>query len=162
MHLQRLGEIVTDPKGNKKYLIPRGPPVDKLCKFCHHPHNFGGPFWLDPIHDIDFVNRLRKTIEANGTYGTFDRMQGMLAVVSEELPDVPFYLVQDRLCSIMKVLVGKSTHFRSAILNAGYRELFKYLKLNLLKENNLNPVTVRFFKKRKKKKLKRMNPISLL
>jgi tRNA (guanine26-N2/guanine27-N2)-dimethyltransferase len=45
----------------------------------------------------------------------------MLAVVSEELPDVPFYYVQDRLCAITKLAPGKLTHFRSALLNAGYR-----------------------------------------
>ena len=48
-------------------------------------------------------------------------MKGMIALVSEELPDVPFYFVQDRLCSLMKLPVGKSTVFRSALLNAGYR-----------------------------------------
>ena len=74
-----------------------------------------GPFWLDPIHDIGFVNRLRNSILDDGSYGTFQRMEGMLAVVSEELPDVPFYFLQDRLCSIMKVQMGKLTHFRSAV-----------------------------------------------
>ena len=127
MHVQRLGEISKDDKGNTKYFTSRGPPVDRLCKYCRHPHTFGGPFWLDPIHDMPFVNRLQKTLEDidstenNNNFGTLDRMKGMVTLVSEELPDVPFYFVQDRLCSLMKLPVGKSTVFRSALLNAGYR-----------------------------------------
>ena len=41
--------------------------------------------------------------------------------LGEELPDVPFFYQLDRLCSIMKVSVGKFVDFRSAILNAGFR-----------------------------------------
>ena len=42
-------------------------------------------------------------------------------MVNEELPDVPFYYVQDRLCALAKIATSKITIFRSAILNAGYR-----------------------------------------
>ncbi len=48
-------------------------------------------------------------------------MAGMLAMVNEELPDVPFYYVHDRLCSLAKVSASKMSTFRSAILNGGYR-----------------------------------------
>ena len=47
--------------------------------------------------------------------------QNFLALVNEELPDVPFYYVQDRLCALAKIATSKITIFRSAILNAGYR-----------------------------------------
>ena len=45
----------------------------------------------------------------------------MLIFSGEELPDVPFYYQLDRLCSVMKLTVGKFVDFRSAILNAGFR-----------------------------------------
>lgn len=118
---QPLGQVVKDDKNNIKYVLPKGPPVDQKCKFCQHGHNIGGPFWIAPIHDIDFVNRVRQSIETLPHLGTTSRMEGMLAMVSEELPDVPFYYVDDRLCSMAKVRVPKMVVFRSALLNAGYR-----------------------------------------
>ena len=45
----------------------------------------------------------------------------MLSVVLEELPDVPLYYDISRLCNITKVVQGKLTDYRSAVLNAGYR-----------------------------------------
>lgn len=117
------GEIIVDDKGNRKYVIPKGPPVDQKCKYCCHSHIIGGPFWLAPIHDMGFVSRLRESLECqeDHSFGTIERMAGMLAVVNEELPDAPFYYIQDRLCSVVKTRMDKLTVFRSAILNAGYK-----------------------------------------
>ena len=90
----------------------------------------GGPFWIAPIHDKSFVQKVLETLEPSNVessdsyvkrFGTVDRMIGMLTVVEEELEDVPFYYSQDRLCSMVKLNSGKLTNFRSALLNAGYR-----------------------------------------
>lgn len=118
---QPLGQVIKDDKNNIKYVLPKGPPVDQKCKFCQHSHNIGGPFWLAPIHDMDFVNRVRQSLETLPHLGTSNRMEGMLAMVSEEVPDVPFYYVDDRLCALAKVRVPKMVVFRSALLNAGFR-----------------------------------------
>lgn len=88
----------------------------------------GGPFWLAPIHDRNFVEQILQMLEQNSTnsktnapkFGTIQRMVGMLTVVAEELEDCPFYYTQDRLFSMIKVGSGKMTTFRSALLNAGY------------------------------------------
>ena len=68
----------------------------------------------------------------------------ILALVSEELPDVPcklnhmkimikpchenistlifsVYYLQERICALAKIQMAKDTLFRSAIINAGYR-----------------------------------------
>ena len=76
---------------------------------------------IAPLHDLNFVSRLRDHVQDQDNLGTRERISGMLAMVSEELPDVPFYYVQDRLCTLVKVRVSKMSVFRSAILNAGYR-----------------------------------------
>ena len=99
MTVQPLGQLVKDEKGNVKYVLPKGPPVDRKCKFCLHSHLMGGPFWINPMHDQDFVKRLIEGLDEPGAaenLGTIDRMKGMLAMVSEELPDVPFYYTYDR------------------------------------------------------------------
>ena len=90
----------------------------------------GGPFWIAPIHERSFVQKILQSLEPSNidspsnyvkTFGTLDRMVGMLTVVEEELEDAPFYYSQDRLCSLAKLNSGKLTNFRSALLNAGYK-----------------------------------------
>ena len=70
---------------------------------------------------MDFVSRLSESLANSEHLGTRSRMEGMLALVNEELPDVPFYYLNDRLCSMVKVKMAKYNVFRSAFLNAGYR-----------------------------------------
>ena len=119
--VQPMGRLVKDDKGNVKYVLPKGPPVDQKCKYCAHSHIIGGPMWIDPIHDTEFVSRVRQNLEEHKHLGTTNRIDGMLSMVEEELPDVPFYYLQDRLCTLAKVAMPKMTTFNSAILNAGYR-----------------------------------------
>jgi tRNA G26 N,N-dimethylase Trm1 len=60
---------------------------------------------------------------------------------AEELPDVPFYYQLDRLCSLMKVTVGKFVDFRSAILNAGFRVSISHANKQAIKTDA--PIEVR-------------------
>jgi len=71
----------------------------------------GGPIWSGPLHDETFVSRLERLAGA-GEFGTARRMQGVLAVVGEELPDVPLYCTLDRLCSVMHCEFIPTMHFR--------------------------------------------------
>jgi len=47
-----------------------------------------------------FVSRLQQLATVS-EFGTVRRMQGVLAVVREELTDVPLYYTLDRLCSVI-------------------------------------------------------------
>ena len=108
----------------------------------------GGPFWIAPIHDNNFVQQLLQSLENvekfNSTgicdkkFGTFDRMLGMVTVVEEELEDCPFYYSQDRLCAMIKAGSGKMTNFRSALLNAGYNVSLSHACRLALKTNAPN------------------------
>ena len=71
----------------------------------------GGPIWSGPLHDETFVSRLEH-LAGVGEFGTARRMQGVLAVVGEELPDVPLYYTLDRLCSVMHCECMPMMHFR--------------------------------------------------
>lgn len=53
--------------------------------------------------------------------GTLARLEGMLSVVSEELPDVPLYYAHDQLANAVKCPAPKLSAIRSALLNAGFR-----------------------------------------
>ncbi|KAG8230897.1 hypothetical protein J437_LFUL002928 [Ladona fulva] len=99
--LQQLG-IMRQVENHIKFSLPAGPPVGQKCKHCGHKHHVGGPIWSDPIHDGDFLARLEHLVsqeKVNLKYGTAIRMEGVIALLREELLDVPL----------------------SALLNAGYR-----------------------------------------
>ena len=140
MTVQPLGQLVTDDKNNVKYILPKGPPVDKKCTYCQHSHIIGGPFWIDPIHDIEFVTRLIASLKNFDSLGTKERMEGMLTMVKEELPDVPFYYTYDRLCALVKVQMSKLSVLRSAFLNAGYKVSLSHANRYAIKTNAPNDV----------------------
>ncbi|KAH9365125.1 hypothetical protein HPB48_014072 [Haemaphysalis longicornis] len=55
--LQPLGRCAE--KGNSfKFTPALGPPVGLNCTHCGHKHHIGGPMWIDPLHNVDFVGRL--------------------------------------------------------------------------------------------------------
>ena len=107
-------------KGQIKYCRPTGPPVNTNCQFCQNTHHVGGPVWIAPLHDIEFVSNLLDSVTEE-RFATVARMTGMLSMVLEELPDIPLYYELSRLCNITKLNQGKITEYLSAILNAGYR-----------------------------------------
>ena len=107
-------------QGQVKYCRPTGPPVNTNCQFCSNSHHIGGPIWIAPLHDLEFVSDLVDSLTEE-RFSTVSRMRGMLSMVLEELPDLPLYYELSRLCNITKLSQGKITEYLSAILNAGYR-----------------------------------------
>ena len=107
-------------RGQVKYCRPLGPPVNSTCQFCSNSHHIGGPIWIAPLHDQEFVSDLMDSLTEE-RFSTVSRMRGMLSMVLEELPDLPLYYELSRLCNITKLSQGKITEYLSAILNAGYR-----------------------------------------
>lgn len=125
--LQPIGVLKPNPTPSNpkqfKYCLPVVPGFGERCEHCQQKYHVGGPIWHEPIHDLDFVDRLYETIQAEpfNQLGTYDRIRGMLAVVREELPDVPMYYANDHLCSTVKLQTIPVLKFRSALLHAGYR-----------------------------------------
>ena len=85
------------------YTVGSGPPVGMTCDHCGGRHAFCGPIWSAAIHDVDFVGRVRSHVLNDGSLfpNTRQRIDGVLSVVSEELPDQPLYYVGDALCSVL-------------------------------------------------------------
>ncbi|KHN79995.1 tRNA (guanine(26)-N(2))-dimethyltransferase [Toxocara canis] len=94
------------------------------CVHCGQSVHIGGPIYSAPIHDFNFVNKLIKRLKENPEEKrpkTYERLLGLLSVVSEELPDVPLHYEHDQLMHVVKSPVPRLMNVRSAILNAGFR-----------------------------------------
>ncbi|KAJ3276776.1 tRNA methyltransferase 1 [Terramyces sp. JEL0728] len=95
--------------------------TDKGPKFGPSALDIAGPLYSHPIHDKEFVSRMLGHIATNQSkYGTWERMAGMVMVISEELP-VPLYYVLPRMCGVMKCISPSLTTFISGVLSTGYK-----------------------------------------
>ncbi|KAJ2814272.1 RNA methyltransferase tRNA(m5U54)methyltransferase, partial [Coemansia sp. 'formosensis'] len=90
---------------------------------CQSKLEVGGPCWLGPLHNKDFVERMYNSVSSadSSMYGTQPRMKGMLKVILEELNDVPFHYSHSELCSAVRASCPPLVKVNSALLNAGYR-----------------------------------------
>ncbi|KAG2180271.1 hypothetical protein INT43_004060 [Umbelopsis isabellina] len=118
---QSLAKLHTKDNGATKYSPGTGPAVNSLCDQCNQTHRVGGPAWIAPIHNTDFVAKMLDHVKENeDKFGTSDRMKGMLTVIHEEL-EQPFYWTLGNLCGTLHCTSIPLIDLRSAILNAGYK-----------------------------------------
>jgi tRNA (guanine26-N2/guanine27-N2)-dimethyltransferase len=123
-------------EGNqKKYLPGIGPSIPQNCPECGRTHYMGGPIWSDPIHDQNFVTQLLENIK-NSTvedFATRERLLGMITVISEELPNTPFYYDLPAVAKKLHCITPGVIPLRSAILNAGYQVSSTHCNVHALK-----------------------------
>ena len=83
-HIQPLGRsTTTNPTtNNESFRNATGPPTAaSLCDECQGRYHVGGPLWIGPLHDPDFVGRMLEHVGTKeATYGTKERIRGMLSV----------------------------------------------------------------------------------
>jgi len=119
-YLQPVGRFT-----GKNYQANYAPSCPQECPETGGKLRMGGPFWSDPVHDMEWVDEALKRItsKAPGTesMATTQRLQAILTVVSEELPDVPLFYNLDDLCSTLRSNCPKLDDIKWAIMNAGYR-----------------------------------------
>ncbi|KAL4227637.1 tRNA methyltransferase 1 [Mactra antiquata] len=116
----------------------RGPPVSNRCEHCNHEHQIGGPLYIGPLHDKDFVQKLLNRVSNDPEkFKTCKRIEGMLSMAVEEL-DIPLYYQSDALFQIVHCMPMGLDKFRSAILNAGYQVSYSHAAKNSLKTNAPN------------------------
>ncbi|XP_038064198.1 tRNA (guanine(26)-N(2))-dimethyltransferase-like [Patiria miniata] len=137
-HLQRMGRVIpigTDAK-NFKYKNTYGPPVGTKCENCNSRFLLGGPLWVEPIHDPDFVKKLLSHVNAHSDrFHTSPRMKSILTLVSEELLDCPFYHKFSQLFHHVRSACPPMKKFRSALLNAGYQVSLSHITAEAVKTN---------------------------
>lgn len=132
-HLQRMGRRTSNGK-QMKYSAATGPPVGPECEHCGHRHQLGGPLWAEPIHDLEFVQRVLSSVSMNPSrFGTSRRIEGILSMVTEELQDVPFYYTVDNLSSIVHCSTPPLLQLRSALLHAGHQVSLSHACKNAIK-----------------------------
>ncbi|KAL4648548.1 tRNA (guanine(26)-N(2))-dimethyltransferase [Arapaima gigas] len=132
-HLQRMGKRISQGK-NIKYSAATGPPISPTCEHCGQRHQLGGPIWAEPIHNMEFVQKVLSAVSGNlSRFGTSRRIEGMLSMVTEELEDVPLYYTLDGLSSTVHCNTPSLLQFRSAVLHAGYRVSLSHACKNTVK-----------------------------
>ncbi|KAL2086869.1 hypothetical protein ACEWY4_017928 [Coilia grayii] len=132
-HLQRMGKKMSHGN-NMKYSAATGPPVGTSCEHCGQRHQLGGPLWAEALHDVGFVQRVLSAVSGNPSrFGTAKRIEGILSMVTEELPDVPLYYTLDHLSSTVHCNTPPMLQFRSALLHAGYRVSLSHACKNTIK-----------------------------
>uniref|UniRef100_A0A4W6E5N6 tRNA (guanine(26)-N(2))-dimethyltransferase n=1 Tax=Lates calcarifer TaxID=8187 RepID=A0A4W6E5N6_LATCA len=120
-YLQRMGRRKSDG-GHMKYSAATGPPVGTECDHCGHKHQMGGPIWAEPIHDLEFVQKVLSAVSGNPSrFGTSKRINGILSMVTEELEDVPLYYTVENLSSAIHCNTPSLLQFCSALLHAGHK-----------------------------------------
>ncbi|XP_045156432.2 tRNA (guanine(26)-N(2))-dimethyltransferase-like [Mercenaria mercenaria] len=123
-----------------KFVAARGPPVGEKCEHCGYKHQIGGPIYLGPLHNVDFVEKIiSRAVAEPEKFNTSKRIEGMLSVVSEEI-ETPLYYEADGLYQVLHCSPPKLMDVRSAILNAGYKVTFSHACKNSLKTNAPNRV----------------------
>lgn len=133
-HLQRLGKASGASGGRVKFSAACGPPIAPECEHCGQRHQLGGPLWVEPIHDLDFVSRVLGAVSTNPSrFHTSERIRGVLSVITEELPDVPLYYTLDQLSSTIHCNTPSLLQLRSALLHAGFRVSLSHACKNAVK-----------------------------
>ncbi|GFH17151.1 tRNA (guanine(26)-N(2))-dimethyltransferase, partial [Haematococcus lacustris] len=122
--LQRVGQK-KQSGSNIKYMPAHGPTVPEIrCPDSGSAYIMGGPMWVEPLHDPQFVAGLLTDIQADrANYAQHAKIKGYLTSVAEELHDVPLYYDLHDLCKTVRCQPPKSEVFRSALLNAGFSAL---------------------------------------
>lgn len=80
--VQPIGKFIKTERGSK--FGPSSVSVSPECQICNNKVHIAGPFYSDPIHNKDFVSRMIGHVASyHSLYGTWERMAGMLVVISE-------------------------------------------------------------------------------
>lgn len=111
-YTRSLGKVTENAKGNKKFGVNTGPPVNEKCEFCENRFHVAGPMWGKELHSIPFIDRMLKHVkESAALYKTQPRILGMLTVCKEEI-ESPFYYTANGLCGTVHCTSIKLLQFK--------------------------------------------------
>lgn len=98
--VQPLGKLIKTEKGRK--YGPFQMKMKEICDICSRTTHIAGPFYSDSLHNRVFVLKMMHHVANHEKqYGTWERMAGMISVISEELSDCPFYFVLPKMCNVI-------------------------------------------------------------
>jgi len=110
------------------------------CPFCGHFYKLGGPLYDQPLHDREFITKVRTHISENKEkFAESKRLLGMLAMAKSELPTVLYYNLGE-LCKALHCEQIPTKQFQSAIMHAGYKMSGSHCHANAFKTDAPNHV----------------------
>ncbi|KAL2279523.1 hypothetical protein FJTKL_13398 [Diaporthe vaccinii] len=139
-----------------KHTFAQGPTADQHCEHCGLKMHLAGPMFGGRLHSPDFIRRiLDKLPEASKeTYGTTERVRGMLTTALEEHLDVPeaegappkckddalaeiepypFFFLPTALARTVQCATPPEDAIRGALLGLGYRVTRSHCKPGSIK-----------------------------
>ncbi|KAF9914154.1 RNA methyltransferase tRNA(m5U54)methyltransferase [Lobosporangium transversale] len=120
-YTQSLGKVSENAKGNKKFGVNTGPPVNQTCEHCGSRFHVAGPMWGKELHSVAFIERMLNHVKgATALYQTQPRILGMLTVCKEEI-ETPFYYTANGLSGTIHCTSIPLLNVVSALLHDGYR-----------------------------------------
>lgn len=136
-HTQQLGR---DGKPMDKYQGGAGPSVGNRCEECYGNYLLAGPMWLGRLHNQDFCHQMLTLVNSEETgsskrFKTIDRINGMVGMAAEELPDVPFYLTPSKISSFFHCNNPPLLTIVSALLHAGHQVSRSHCAAGSIKTN---------------------------
>lgn len=127
---QRLGRVE-----GTKFQTPRMAHfAGDFCTHCERPYHVAGPMWGGQLHDSDFIDEVLRVNSAalEHTYGTRERIKGMLTLAQNELAQ-PFYFNLNQLSSFMRAPPMAIDDFARAVGNMGHQVSLTHAKKNCVK-----------------------------
>ncbi|KAG0080341.1 RNA methyltransferase tRNA(m5U54)methyltransferase [Linnemannia elongata] len=120
-YTQALGKATEGAKGNLKFGVNTGPPVDGRCEHCNSRFHIAGPMWGKELHSVPFIDRMLNHVkDASHLYKTQPRILGMLSVCKEEI-EAPFYYTANGLSGTVHCTSIPLLHISSALLHQEYK-----------------------------------------
>lgn len=145
-----------------KHVFSPGPTAGEFCPHCGTKTHLAGPMYGGPLHSEDFIKRILDYLPhlSKDTYGTKDRIEGMLSTALEEtLPprDVaaetlalldpkkpqkydpavidhyPFLFIPSVLSKFLHCITPHENAFRGALRHLGYRVTRSHTKPGSIK-----------------------------
>lgn len=110
-------------KDMDKFQGGSGPSVGTRCDECGSGFALAGPMWLGNLHNRDFCQEVLRIAGEDKVprFKTIDRINGMVGMAIDELPDTPFYLTPSRISSFFHCNSPPLLTVVSALLHAGYQ-----------------------------------------
>ncbi|KAI9681411.1 MAG: RNA methyltransferase tRNA(m5U54)methyltransferase [Caeruleum heppii] len=133
----------TEVKGKKgamyyRHGLAQGPSAPERCQHCGYKTHVAGPMYGGPIHSPGFIQRMLDGLAAMDaeTYGTKDRMEGMLLTARNEKLGIsssqenrfdaakvdphPFFFIPHNLAKVIHCETPNENAMRGALRHLGY------------------------------------------
>lgn len=95
----------------------------QFCGETGAPFKVGGPIWIEPLFDADWVAAAIDRIDSgvDKYISTGERIHGVMTALSEELRDVPLYYTLPDITGTLHCSSPKLAEMKAALTHAGYR-----------------------------------------